>query len=534
MTRPLIPLLICFVSGILLASAVLNASPWLAPVFLPVLTLAFVLCGMLWYLLYRLGWRRSSSAVLLLLALLTGTTRYFTSNSLSDDHISKLVSDELVTVEGYVDRPVEFLGIRRHVYLRVNWIEKDRRRYKSCGGIRITLSKPSWLSKGRPPLIYGDTLRARVHLKPPKNFRDEFDYREYLRRQGVYLLGSLYHERNFIRLDVQQGNPVLRRIYRLRAQILDFLNAYPWRKYPAVQTERQAIQIIKAMTIGEKRSLPKDVRERFRQAGMYHFLVISGVHIGILAWGGHMLLQCLRIPLRIRNALLPLLLCAYAALTGFQFPVMRAVIMASVFYLSISCSRISDSLYSLLFSVGVLLFLVPNALYELSFQLTVVATASIILFFRVFQRRGWENTIRRLPRIVHLGMMSLMATSGAMLGVAPLLLLHFGQLSPWSFLSNPLALPIISILLPLSLLTELFALLCPACQSLLTPLLSFTVLCTRLLMSISKLFPPIELEISHFPGWLALLYYILLFSLLGFNSKKRANNTDSFPKESTV
>ena len=529
MTRPLIPLLICFITGLLLGSVFQNSFPWISPIVLPVCTIAFGFFSVLCYASYRLHSRRLSTIFFLLLAILTGCTRSLITNSISEDHISKLVSDELVTIEGYVDQPVELLGIRRHVYLSVNWVEKGRKRYKSRGRIRLTLSKPSWLYKGLPPLMYGDAIRVRVQLAPPENFSDDFDYREYLRRRDVYLLGTQYHERNLIRLPERQGSPILRQIYQLRTTMLDFLDAYPRRKRPSDPRERQAIQIIKAMTVGEKRGLPPEIRERFRQSGMYHFLVISGVHIGILAWGGHLLLQFFRIPLRVRNALLPLFLCCYAALTGFQFPVMRAVIMASVFYLSITCSRVSDSLYSLLFSVGLLLVLVPNALHELSFQLTVAATASIILFFRFFQRRGWQEPIGHLAWPIRMGVMSMMATGGAMLGVAPLLLHHFGQLSPWSFLSNPLAMPIISLFLPTGLLTNLLALLGPATHVLLWPLLSFNVLCTRLLMALSELFPRIELETPRLPFWSVILYYVLLFTALAYQPKIRSANT---PEES--
>ncbi|PID56349.1 hypothetical protein CSB45_11745 [candidate division KSB3 bacterium] len=523
MIRPLIPFLSCFVGGILFGSALHKIfSPALLPIFLPLLTLTFGCCLAVCYTCFRLGFRRVSSALFLLIAFLTGSTRFLTANSIADDHIINLVSNELVTVAGYVDRPVEFSGFRRYVYLRVNWVEKGRKRYAVSGRIRISLSKPFWLSTSLPQIMYGDMLRARVYLKPPRTFVGGLDYQGYLRRQGICLVGNLYHERNFIRLDRTGGSPVLRWMYQLRTRILNVLDAYARRTRPYVQEEDRAIQILKAMTLGEKRGLPRAVRERFRQAGMYHFLVISGVHVGILVWGGHLLLQAFRIPLRLRSALLPLLLCAYAALTGFQFPVMRAVIMASIFSLSISCSRVSDSFYSLLFSVGVLLFLVPHALYDLSFQLTVAATASIVLFFRVFQQPQWENSIQHLPRVLRLGAMSVMATGAAMLGVAPLLLLHFGRLSLWSFVSNPLALPLISILLPLSLLTELFALLEPLCRDFLTPFLSVCVLCTRLLMGLCDLFPPVELEIPNLPGWLVIVYYVFLFSLLKISSKRPA------------
>ncbi len=519
MTRPLIPLLICFVTGIVIGSAAQTSFPWLLPIFLPVLTIAFGLFGILGYCCYRFQYQRLSAMLFLLLAFLAGSTRYLIANDVSDDHISRLVSDELVGIEGYVDRPVENLGIRRHVHLSVNWVEKGRQRYRSRGRIRLTLSKPSWFYRDLPPLSYGDMVRVRVHLSPPKNIGD-FNYREYLRRRGVYLVGTQQHERNLIRLAGRQGNPLLRWIYHLRSQILDFLDAYPRRRTSPQVKEQQAIQIIKAMTVGERRGLPREVRDRFRQAGMYHFLVISGVHIGILAWGGHMLLHMLRLPLSFRSALLPLLLCIYAGLAGFQFSVMRAVIMACIFYLSISCNRVSDSFYSLLFSIGLLLFLFPNAFLELSFQLTVAATASIILFFRFFQHRGWKAAIDRLPWLFRLVALSLVTTSGAMLGVSPLLLHYFGRIYPLSFLSNPLALPIISLLLPSSLLTNVLALLCPACHPFLSPLLSFNVMCTRLLMELSELFPVLDLKLPRPPIRLVILYYILLFSVLTFSPKR--------------
>ena len=477
------------------------------------------------YYCYRKHYSLLTTLWLLILALMSGMARYTVSNHVPLHHISHLVENEVVTIEGFLYQPPESIDTRRYLYVETTSVEKGDTRYRTTGKIRITLTKPRMSHNPVKQFAYGDTIRARLHLDLPKNF-GRFNYRAYLRRRGIYLIGKLYHERNILELPPQQGNVVVSGLYALRTHILNYLDDYVQRHDDEHDPVEQPIQVIKAMTLGSNRGLSEETREIFRNAGTYHFLVISGVHIAILAWAFHKVLNLVSVPGRYRSLVLSGLLFVYAGVTGFHFPVLRAVIMASVFYFSITCNRIADPLYSLSCTVGLLLFLFPNSLLDVSFQLTVAATLYILLFFRFLNRQLWFERLKRLPWFLRLPAMSLITTTGAMIGVSPLLLYYFGRLYPYSLLSNPLAFPLISLLLPSSLLVN-FSSLFVHFWEILDPLLTLNVLLVRALIGLCLCFPILDIEFPTPSPFLIVGYYLAIYSLFSFFRRNNATKTEN-------
>lgn len=519
MIYPLIPILAGFVIGILFDHfCIWMFAEWTDWSF-PALTILYALAGVACYLFYRLKWDKLTTSSLLLLAILIGMSRSAFSRSLPEDHIAHLIRhDELVTIEGFVDKPVRQIGKRRYLDISVNWVEKEAVRYPTEGRIRLTLTGNSLPNSGDKIFLYGQGIRTRLRLRLPRNF-GEFDYQEYLRRQGIYWVGSLRHDRYLIQLPVKQGNQLLHWVYQCQHRIHNFLDTCKLYRLPAElmgnTPTNHAIQVIKAMTLGASYTLTQNLRDQFRNAGLYHLLVISGIHVGIVAWAFHKLANFLALPLRYRSPVLSGLLLFYAGISGFHYPVLRAVIMAIVFYAAIMCNRISEPLYSLAFSAGCLLLVFPVALFEISFQLTVAATASILLFFRFLHRQPITEPLFRLRKFVRLPLMTCLTTFGALLGTAPLLIYYFGEFSPYSFLSNPLAFPIVSVLLPASLSTNFLALLFRH-WGVLSPFLTINVLLAKLFINLSSWFPATAFTFPQ-PSWIVLIgYYTIIYSILGF------------------
>jgi competence protein ComEC len=249
------------------------------------------------------------------------------------------------------------------------------------------------------------------------------------------------------------------------------------------------------------------------------------VHIGIIAWIFHLLLNLFSVPLPYRSGVLAIVLFFFAGLTGFHFPVLRAVIMGLVFYFSITCNRIPDSLYSLAFAVALILLLFPSALFEVSLQLTVAATACILLFFRCLRQQAWFERIRQFPVIFRLPVLSLMATTGAMIGVSPLIMYYFGTLSLYSFVSNVVAFPLVSLLLPSSLFVNFLALVVRPWE-LLFPLLTGNIFLAKGLILLAAVFPETNLAIPRPPLLLLIFYYLGIYGLGRLCSKKARHQVE--------
>ena len=518
MSRPLLPIFWGFISGIVLEHILKNSSAWISSYSLPDLLLVYGALGGLCYGAYLFKYHHITTLLLLLLAVLTGMSRYAVSTHLSVDHISHFIENERVTIEGFLYKPPQEIGTKRYLDVETAWLEKENLRYRTHGKIRIILTGKSFSNSGTKQFAYGDTVRVRLRLHIPWNFTD-FDYREYLRRQGIYLVGTLRHDRYVVQLPEQQGSRILRWIYHVQHSIQHALDTYVTTRNTETPEEltslTRAIHVIQAMTLGTSYVLESEVKEMFRYAGMYHFLVVSGIHIGILSWVLHKILQVCMVPLRYRSIVLGLVLLFYAGLTGFHFPVLRAVIMAITFFFSITFNRISEPLYNLLFSAGVILFLFPTSLFQVSFQLTVAATVFILLFFRFLKYQTWFERINAYPRIVRVPLMSVMTTFSALLGVSPLMLYHFGEIYPSSFISNLLAFPIVSLLLPISLLSDFLSLIVQA-REVLSPLLFFNVLLAKGLIMLSSIFPDVNIPVSQPSLGGLIIYYVSLYIILTF------------------
>ena len=510
MTRPLLPVLIAFLLGVWIES--LRAAPLFPNAAALVLTSYGVLLTLA-LAAHIADSARAATLALIAAAFMIGVTRYAITDALPRHHISRLFRGGIATIEGYLCKPPEAFGKRKMLYIETAAIETAGQRYETTGRIRITLTEGTPPGFPEKPLEYGDVIRARLLLKTPQNRDEAFDYQAFLQRRGIYFLGALQSDRNVLKLPEKRGNALLRWLYGLQTMMRDALDRHaPYEPVfpPPLDSPRRAVQVIQAMTLGTGYVLTDDIRQTFRNSGMYHILVISGIHIVILAWGGHLALTWAGQTFRFRGAIISGLLLAYAGVTGFQYPVLRSVISAIVFYASILCNRAADSLYSLCFTIGLIVFIFPNALFEVSFLLTVAATAFILLVFRWIAAQTWRERLQASSRITREAANSMITTVGAMLGVSPLMIYYFGQPSLFSLISTPLSLPLVTVLLPLSLFVCFAALLPQAVWPVIQPFFAADIFLAQLLIKFSALFPAVNFTVPRPSPFLLVGYYALM------------------------
>lgn len=96
-----------------------------------------------------------------------------------------------------------------------------------------------------------------------------FDYRGYLRRQGIHLLG----EGNLRDVRILSGVSSLHgQLDRLRDRLEERLD----RLYPSDHAG-----LMKGMLLGNREAVPLEREEDFRSLGLIHLLAISGLHVGV-------------------------------------------------------------------------------------------------------------------------------------------------------------------------------------------------------------------------------------------------------------
>jgi competence protein ComEC len=218
-------------------------------------------------------------------------------------------------------------------------------------------------------------------------------------------------------------------------------------KLDSLPIQSQYIGIIKALTIGDKHDVTQQQWDVFRQTGTVHLLAISGLHIGLVS--GLMYFIVLSIGARL-SFTSPQQFAAisaisvglfYSALAGFSVPTQRSLLMLTIAMMAITWQRNVTATNTLALALVGVLLLDPLAVLSAGFWLSFLAVMLI-----VYSLAG------RLGRARY-GLSAIKIHWVTALGLAPLLLYYFQQISVVSPLSNFFTVPVISFLVvPLCLL----------------------------------------------------------------------------------
>ena len=194
-----------------------------------------------------------------------------------------------------------------------------------AGGLRLTYYTPESASAPPPAARAGDRIEVLARARPVYNYGDpgSFDFRGYLARQNIQLQGALRNGQLLTIVDHPRLT-LSERFARVRGRFLNSLN-----DLFASRPDEGALA--RAMLLGDRSFVERDRVVDFQKTGVYHVLVLAGLHVGALAafflWAG----RRLRLGLFPRILLTLLALAAYACIVEDRPPILRAVLMAAVF-----------------------------------------------------------------------------------------------------------------------------------------------------------------------------------------------------------
>lgn len=194
------------------------------------------------------------------------------------------------------------------------------------------------------------------------------------------------------------------------------------RKVEALLPPREATLVVG--TVLGVDNISRDFRQELTKTGTIHVVVVSGQNLAIVAGIFLALVRYIG-----RRTAMVLAVCAclfYALLTGFEAPVVRALLMVIVSTLALFFGRSATALLSLFAAALVIIFIWPSSILSVSFQLTFAATLGIVTLGAYLQK------VFRIPIIGEVTAVCL----GAFVFTAPVILYHFGQISLLSPLVN--------------------------------------------------------------------------------------------------
>ena len=310
----------------------------------------------------------------------------------------------------------------------------------------------------------GERWRFKVRLKRPHGTAnpDGFDYEVWLLEQGIRATGAIRNDAdatNNQRLNSfvwTVANLVERGRSLLRDRIHEALPGYPY------------ASVVVALVIGDQREIPQSEWTVFNRVGIGHLISISGLHItmvaglfsGLLAflWRRSFFMDLslpLHVPVQKIAALAGALMAVlYVALAGFGVPSQRTMYMLLVVAVAIWTGRLSSFSLILCLALALVSLLDPWAVLSPGFWLSFGAVAVIIFAAGGQLQPAVDGRWQKIGREMRTAGRTQYAVT---IGLVPLTMLLFGQISLIGPVANAIAIPLVSfVITPLALAGSVF------------------------------------------------------------------------------
>ncbi|CAG0963399.1 ComE operon protein 3 [Planctomycetaceae bacterium] len=271
--------------------------------------------------------------------------------------------------------------------------------------------------------------------------------------------------------------------------------------------------VLGACVLGERGTLSPQQRAQFVRSGTVHLLVVSGVHVAILAAAVVFLFRLFGRGPRFCWTMSALAALFYLFVTGMQPSVLRAVIMVLVYALGQILGRKPDALNVLGASALLGALIDPGAVIELGYQLSYLAVLGIVLVAPALRLRTPVAPAKRSAAGVALGWLwdSLKISLGVGLCTWPLLAYAVHMLSPIMLVSNLIAGPLVTLILLVSMAAPLAII--PGVGSLLAWPLGWLCGATTFVSAFFAAIPGGHLFVAAPPTWWLWGYYATLVSV---------------------
>lgn len=280
-------------------------------------------------------------------------------------------ADIPVRLMGWVRRPPETVGGAERFVLETEAVFRGE---KVSGGVLVTVYR----YPDDPPLQlqYGTEVEFLARVRHPRNFGNPgaFDRVAWLADQGVYLTATVRPRTPLLKSGAQRGTWLSARLWAVRLAARRRLGQLQDR---AGYENGRGAAIVAAMTLGDQRELDASTRSEFERSGTYHVLVVSGMHVGLLAALAIGLVRVTGLSIRFAWAFGAAFAFAYALLLGAELPVSRAAWMLAAY---LAASALYRRRHSLNVIAGVALAFLcwrPDWVADVGFQLSFLSVAAI-------------------------------------------------------------------------------------------------------------------------------------------------------------
>ena len=443
-SRPVIPILVSMMLGIACGS-------WLPGHKVYAYFVILVCAGLILYFILQ---RKTALILPVILFFAFGylSLQPWVAPKLPSNHITNFLDLRKWRIVGLIDESPIIYKDRLKLILQIRTLGEDKdNNFPVTGKIRVT-------GRGNfPNLSIGDKVSFTGKLRSIRNFKNPggFDYKKYMAFKEIW--GTSYvRGKDLTVIKRNSGKGINKTIADARSRISDLIDN---------TGEGDKSAVLKALIIGDRNSISKNLKEAFNRAGAGHILAISGLHIGIVAtvaffffkwilsYFKYFLWNGLTVKVAAILSLFPVFI--YGLLSGLSPSTQRAVIMVTIFLMTFLFEREHDPINTLAIAAMIILVVHPPSLFSISFQLSFIAVLAIIYgLSRIrIKSKNRKQVLFQLWKKVYL---FLLTSLFAILGTLPLLMLYFNQVSFVGLLANLFVVPLIGfIVVPLGLFSVL-------------------------------------------------------------------------------
>ncbi len=439
LNRPLIPLLLFFVGGILTGHF---AFPHRGAYLLSLLLLISTFCFVSLYLSFRL-----KISILLALFFLIGML--FAPDKNKNSELSLLADHgDTVMIEGTVREQTRVSGEIGRFILRTERV--------FIGGMSRSVKEDLQVSIYQHVMHFspGDRIRFPAKLRPFKNFNNagRYNYEWNMKLRGISCAASVSDGRRIVLMG--EGRLGLPR------DLLEKARRSIGHLFGESLSPRNGV-LFQALILGERQGIGQELRESFNRAGLGHVLAVSGLHIGLVAWlaftvAGGLLSLSYRLTLttdirKVAAVVTIFPVVAYACLAGLHVSSQRAMIMVLAYLFSIIIGREKEVWSTFSIAAFVVLAVNPSALFTISFQLSFCAVIGILwlapMLYKKIPIPEKEAGVRH-PFIQHIYIYVVglfVVTLSAVIFLLPITAFYFHRISLVSIPANLTVVPILGL-----------------------------------------------------------------------------------------
>ena len=314
----------------------------------------------------------------------------------------KIISVEPVEVTGILVAPPEPAPDAYYLDIEAQSIRTNEESFEATGRARLIVAlgeEDSAEAYGGLALDYGSRLRVLVRLERARWYKNpgSIDFNDFLERQGYDLKGTIKSPLLIESSGSVPVNQFLAALYHLRLRMMQAIDE---------RFEQPVAGTLKAMMFGNRYFLDAQTSERLRQSSTFHTLVISGMHVtliafALLSFSIPFLPQFRRVdgskfkfsvsviprpaersgrrPNRLRLLFAFAVLWSYTVMVGLAPPVTRATVMISVGLLAPLLFRQAASLNTVSLAAFLMLALKPALVADPGFQLSFIAVLAMVI-----------------------------------------------------------------------------------------------------------------------------------------------------------